>query len=156
MYKNPVYQKFQFNNHLVLLGVVSSAGLGSHDQGARSVFPGHVELDELQAVSSVELLVGHESVELRLGLDLEGLAGLLTTKDADEILELPVVDVVINSIHTVDESLNGETVVADDEAGKIVSMSPVCWVGSGCVENLHCGLELVSDHGAQFLSGQLE
>jgi hypothetical protein len=99
----------------VLLGVVSSAGLGSHDESARSILSGHVEFDELQALSSIELLVGEELVELGLGLDLEGLAGLLATEDADEVLVLPVVDVVVDSIHTVDESLNGEAIVADDE-----------------------------------------
>jgi hypothetical protein len=105
----------------VLLGVVPSAGLGSHDQSTRSILSGHVELDELQALGGVELLVGEELVELSLGLDLEGLAGLLAAEDADEVLVLPVVDVVVDSIHTVDESLNGEAIVADDETRGRVS-----------------------------------
>lgn len=105
----------------MLLGVVPSAGLGSHDESARSILSGHIELDELQALSSVELLVGEKLVELSLGLDLEGLAGLLATENTDEVLVLPVVDVVVDSIHTVNESLNGEAIVADDETRTIVS-----------------------------------
>lgn len=105
----------------MLLGVVPSTGLGSHDESSRSILSGHVELDELQALSSVELFVGEKLVELSLGLDLEGLAGLLATEDTDEVLVLPVVDVVVDSIHTVNESLNGEAIVADDETRTRVS-----------------------------------
>ena len=105
----------------MLLGVVPSTGLGSHDESARSILSGHVELDELQAIGSVEVLVGEKLVELVLGLDLEGLASLLAAKDADEILVLPVVDVVVDSIHSVNESLDGETIVADNETETQVS-----------------------------------
>lgn len=99
----------------MLLGVVPGTSLSGQNQSARSVFPGHIELDKLQALSSIELLVGKELVEFVLGLDLEGLASLLATENADEVLVLPVVDVVVDSIHAVNESFNGETIVADDE-----------------------------------------
>ena len=105
----------------MLLGVVLGTGLSGQNESARSIFPGHVELDELQAIGSVEVLVGEKLVELVLGLDLEGLASLLASKDTDEILVLPVVDVVVDSIHSVNESLNGETIVADDETETKVS-----------------------------------
>lgn len=109
--------------HLVLLGVVLGAGLSGQNQSTRSVLSRHVELDKLQAVGGIEVLVGEELVELVLGLNLEGLASLLAAKNADEILVLPVVDVVVDSIHTVDESLNGETIVADDKAETKVNTS---------------------------------
>lgn len=140
------------------LGVPPSTGLGSGDQCNGSILLGHVQLDKLEVLSSLELLVGEQGVELVLGLDGEGLgADLLAVEDINETLVLPVVDVVVLGLHAVDESLNGVTLVADDEA--IVELVSSFNKGGDAVhrkKNSHCDWEIVSDHGAHFLGTELE
>jgi hypothetical protein len=79
---------------------------------------GHVQLHKLHAISVVEVLVGQELLKLVLGLDLVALGSLLRgAENGWEVSPLPLDDVVVLCLLAMDLALDGETFVADAEAG---------------------------------------
>ena len=56
-------------------------------------------------------------MHLLFGLNLKGLRiTVVGTENFHEVLEMPWCDVVVSSVHAVDESLNREAAVTDDES----------------------------------------
>lgn len=118
------------------LTVALGSSLSRQHQCRGSVITRHVELNKAELLTNVEALVSEQLVELILGLDLVSLVLLgLATEGSREILVVPVLDVIVDGIPTVDATLNCVAIVADDEDD---------------------GVEVLADHGADFLGGQLE
>ena len=108
-----------------------------------------MELYKLQSLCRVEISILEQGIDLILGLDHELLGLVASTKDIDEPLVVPLVDVVIRRVHAVNKSFNSKALVADNEtASWLVTEMP----GHTKGVDLHDRLEIVTDHGADFLS----
>lgn len=119
----------------MLLVEVAGSNTGQLER-ARAVILRHMDLNELKNISRRELLALAEVEELSLGVDGEGTEGtLLSTELLGKVKMSPGLNVVILGLPAVNETLNGVTVVADDEDD---------------------GSELAADHSGDLLDSELE
>lgn len=103
-------------NQLLNFCVSLCAALCRQDQGARSIHLGHVHLDKGQATGVDEFLFGDQRVELTPVLDDDSPGLLAGLEDIQELLVVPVADVVVQGGLAVNATFNGEAIVANDEA----------------------------------------
>lgn len=73
------------------------------------------------------------------------------SEDTYEILELPLLDIIIVGVHAMDVSLDGIAFIANDESG-FFSIYLQTFVDS----NLHDWLQVIPDHSAELLGCQFE
>ena len=74
----------------------------------------------LQIWRGCEFIILEEVLSLLLGLDLKGLRFLgVSTEDSDKILVVPLLDIIIRSIHPMDHTFDCVAFVADHESGHI-------------------------------------
>ena len=67
-------------------------------------------------VGRVEVLVSEQFVELITGLDTVALVVVLGSEGLGDIGKVPWLDIVVNSVPSVDVSLDSVAVIADNEA----------------------------------------
>lgn len=114
--------------------VAIRSGLGGQLQARRGIVARHVQLDQLDSelaenlrlacvdthsklVGHVEVVVSEQLVKFVTGLDTVALVVVLGTEDCGNVGKLPRLDVVVTCVPSVDVSLDGVAVVANNKAG---------------------------------------
>lgn len=108
--------------------------LGGQLQGRRSIVARHVQLNQLNSalaenlrlpcvgtysklVGHVEVLVSEQLVKFVTGLDTVALVVVLGSEDCGDVGKFPRLDVVVTCVPSVDVSLDGVAIVANNETG---------------------------------------